>query len=609
MNNYTRILSFARPFRRFFPLFLFSTIMGVVFEIFNISLVAPILDVLFNAKPEDTANIQTSLPDFYWGLEYFKSLGNYGKYLLLSNDDKIHALKLVCLVLITSVFFSNFFVFFSRFILAFVKARMIRKLRMAIYEKINHLPMAFFTNERKGDLISRMTNDVQEIENSIVATLNGSIKEPIQIIATFTILFMISPQMMMFSLIVLPVAGLGISQLTKRLRKKAKQGQDSLGKILNTIEETLSSMKIIYSFNAQRLMINKFLVENTRYERVLRSMDYKRGLSSPLSQFLGVSVFCVILYYGGTLVLNGKFLSPSQFFVFIILFANIISPIKALTSIFTDIQRGLVAGERIFEILDHEETIVDPKSGVSMSNFELNIKFENVSFGYTNKMVLEGINLEVQKGKTIALVGPSGGGKSTIADLIPRFYDVNQGSISIDGKDIKDAKLHDLRSLIGVVTQESILFNDSILNNIKFGKPNATMDEVIAAAKIANAHEFITQSEDGYDSMIGDRGSKLSGGQKQRLSIARAVLKNPPIMILDEATSALDTESEKLVQEALNNLMKDRTSIVIAHRLSTIQNADLIVVIKDGKIIEQGTHEQLIAQGDFYNKLVAIQTN
>lgn len=609
MNNYNRILSYARPFRNFFPLFLLSTVLGVVFETFNISLMAPILEVLFSTKPNEIVTSTGAFPDFYWGLDYFTELLDWSKNYLLSQSDKTEALKIICIIFLISVFFSNLFVFLSRFILAFVKARMISRMRMALYKKINLLQLSYFTNERRGDLISRMTNDIQEIENSIVATLNGSVKEPIKIVVTFTVMFFISPELMLFSLLVLPVSGLAISQLTKMLRKKARQGQDFLGKIMSIIDETLGSMKIIYSFNAQKIMTQRFLDENRKYEKTLRSMDYKRGLSSPLSQFLGVAVFCCVLYYGGVLVLEKQFLSPGEFLVFILLFANVISPIKAITTIITDIQRGLVAGERIFEILDFEEKINNYDTGKDLKSFQSEIAFENVTFSYTEKTILNNINLVVPKGKTIALVGPSGGGKSTLADLVPRFYDINEGFIKIDGLNINEIKLRDLRDLIGVVTQESILFNDSILNNIKFGKPDASLEEVIAAAKIANAHEFITQSEKGYDTEIGDRGVKLSGGQRQRLSIARAVLKNPPIMILDEATSALDSESEKLVQEALNNLMKDRTSIVIAHRLSTIQNADLIVVIKEGAIIEQGTHDELIQKGDFYKKLIDIQSN
>ena len=609
MNNYFRILQYARPFRKFFPVFLVSTLLGVFFEIFNISLLAPILEVLFNTDPNAIVKKVDVFPDFSWGLDYFKALMAWGKSYILSLDDKTSALKVICFVLIVSVFFSNFFVFLSRFILAFVKAKMVRRLRVSIYEKINRLHLGYFTNEKRGDLISRMTNDVQEIENSIIATLNGAVKEPIKIVVTFIVLFQISHQLMLFSIVVLPLSGLVISQITRLLRKKAKQGQFFLGQIMGTIDETLNAMKIITSFNAQSSMNKKFDSENRSYERALRSMDYKRGLSSPLSQFLGVGVFSLVLYYGGSLVLKDKFLSAGEFIFFIFLFANVISPIKSITTIFTDIQRGLVAGDRIFEVLDCAVEIENSVNSKQLKSFDSEILIKDIQFSYNEeKKVLNNINLKIKKGQSVAFVGPSGGGKSTLADLIPRFYDVTSGSIAIDGIDIKDIDLEDLRNQVGIVTQESVLFNDSIINNIKFGKPSASHDEIVEAAKIANAHEFIIESEQGYDTVIGDHGTKLSGGQRQRLSIARAVLKNPPIMILDEATSALDTESEKLVQDALENLMKERTSIVIAHRLSTIQSADLIVVLKEGQIIEQGSHAELLSKDSFYKKLVDIQS-
>ncbi|MCB0401557.1 MAG: ABC transporter ATP-binding protein [Flavobacteriales bacterium] len=606
MKTYLRILSFARPFRKFLPLFIVTTLFGIIFELLNLSFVAPVLKILFS---EDVVTAPLGpAPDFEMSKAYFSAMADWTKNYLLSFDDKTEALKLICAILLASVFFANLFMFFSRFILAFVKAKMVKNMRVAIYEKVNRLHLGYFTNEHRGDLISRMTNDVQEVESSIVATIQSIVKEPVTIIFTFIVLFYLSYELVFFSLLVLPLSGLVIWKLTSLLRKKAKQGQNYLGQILSTIDETLGGLKIIFSFNAQQHFINKFNHQNRKYERALRSMDYKKGAASPLSQFLGVAVFCTILYYGGTLVLRDDYMSPENFFVFIMLFANVISPLKSIFSVVANIQRGLVAGSRIFEVIDTQEEIVDAEKCIQLTEFNKSITLKNVSFRYEDADVLKGINLEIGKGKTVALVGASGGGKSTIINLIPRFYDVYQGEVQIDGVNVKDIQMKSLREQIGIVTQDSILFNDTIYNNIAFGVADqVTEEEVIRAAKIANAHEFIEQCSEGYQTQIGDNGVKLSGGQKQRLCIARAVLKNPPIMLLDEATSALDTEAEKLVQEALNKLMQNRTSVVVAHRLSTIQNADEIVVIEKGEVIEKGTHQELLNNSKVYKKLIEIQ--
>ena len=602
MKTYLRILKFAKPFG-FFPLFILSVIGYTLFESLNLGSIAPVLNVLF--LQEEVVE-KVNQPEFSFSVNYFKTLFGWFNYYLTSVLNKKTALiYLVILVIITNLL-TNVFRFLSRYILAFVKARMVKNIRIDVYKKINQLNISYFSNEKRGDLISRMTNDIQEVEGSIIATLNGMVTEPFKIIFTFTLLFMINSNLMFFSLLVLPVSGSIIGVITGRLRKKAKQGQGYLSQILSTIDETLTGMKIIKSFNAEKIMLNKFTHQNEQYERSLRSMDIKKGLASPLSQFLGISVFCVILYYGGSLVFENQ-MNPGTFIAFLLLFANVVSPLKAFYTNITNVQRGLVAGSRILDILDQEIKVKEAVNPTKIDSFNSEIEFKNVSFKYDEKAILKNINLKITKGKTIALVGPSGGGKSTLVDLIPRFHDVVEGEILLDNHNLKDIENTSLRNLIGIVTQESILFNDTIFNNIAFGFPNATPEEVENAAKIANAHDFILQTEHGYQTEIGDSGVKLSGGQKQRLSIARAVLKNPPIMILDEATSALDTESELLVQEALEKLMQNRTSIIIAHRLSTIQKADEIIVIKKGEIVERGTHKTLVNEGGVYAKLSKSQ--
>jgi len=603
LKTYLRILSYAKPFG-FIPFFVITTVLATLFETLNLGSIAPILNVLFL---EDAPTVAVGYPEFSFSIDYFKQFYNWGNWYLTTLSDKTEAIKYLCFALLSSIFLANLFVFSSRFIMAYVKARMIKNIRVALFNKINRLHIGYFSNEKRGDLISRMTNDIQEIENSIVATLNGMLKEPVRILFTFYVLFKINSDLMIFSLLVLPISGLVIGFITSLLRKKARQGQTYLGSILGTIDETLNGVKIIQSFNAQDFISNKFLKQNEKYERALRSMDYKKGMASPVSQFLGVSVFSIILFYGGSLVFSGE-MEASLFIAFLLLFANVVSPLKSFYTNITSVQRGVIAGGRVFHLLDFKEDVVEDSNAETIDGFTKSIDFKGVSFKYEEEYVLKNIDLTIEKGKAIALVGPSGGGKSTLVDLIPRFYDVQEGEILVDGKNIKKWSKKSLRGLIGVVTQESILFNDTIFNNIAFGLPNATQEAVENAAKVANAHDFILNTENGYNTEIGDRGVKLSGGQRQRLSIARAVLKNPPILILDEATSALDTESEKLVQSALENLMENRTSIVIAHRLSTIKNTDEIIVIKKGEVVEKGTHTTLKEQKGVYYNLKQLQS-
>lgn len=603
MKTYFRILSFSKPYN-FIPFYVIFTIFATLFETLNLASIAPILNVLFLKEAVSGAVTQ---PEYSFSIDFIKQFYNWGTWYLSNLEDKMLATKYLCMALLTSIFLANISIFSSRYIMASVKARMIKNLRVSLFEKINRLHIGYFSNEKRGDLLSRMTNDIQEVESSMVATLNSMLKEPVKIIFTFYVLFKINSDLMIFSLLVLPISALVIGLITSKLRKKAKQGQLFLGNILGVIDETLNGIKIIQSFNAQKFINKKFLKHNVEYERALRSMDYKRELASPISQFMGVTIFCVILYYGSSLVFTGQ-MEASMFIAFLLLFANVVSPLKSFYSSITSVQRGLVAGKRIFHLLDYKEDVVEKDEASVIGEFNNQVEFKNVSFKYEDNYVLKNINLSIQKGKSVALVGPSGGGKSTLVDLVPRFYDIQEGEILIDNENIKNVSKYSLREQIGVVTQESILFNDTIFNNIAFANPNATLEQVENAAKVANAHEFIIKTDNGYETEIGDRGVKLSGGQKQRLSIARAVLKNPPILILDEATSALDTESEKLVQEALNNLMTNRTSIVIAHRLSTIQNADKIVVIKDGKIVEEGTHDSLNEKKGVYFSLKQLQS-
>ncbi|RIJ37231.1 ABC transporter ATP-binding protein [Pontibacter oryzae] len=609
MKTYLRILQFAKPYSRFVPLYSIYTFLGIIFGLFNFTLIIPLLNVLFGEVGQDeAAAMAMSKPEFALNIEFFKDFFNYYFGQIILQQGREGALLFVCIMVVISVFLANLFRYLAFRIVGELRAHVVRNMRQTVYERVTQLHLGYFSNERKGDLMTRLTVDIQEVENSVVSTLTVVVREPISIIAFFILLFNMSWELTLFSLILLPLSGGIIAGISKRLKRKAQEGQNSLSFILTIIDETLSGMRVVKAFNAEPFILSKFHDQNNRYARIQRSIANKRDLASPLSEFLGVSVVAGLLLYGGTLVLNQESnLSPSEFITYIILFSQVLVPAKAMSAAFSNIQRGLVSGDRVLQVIDTKPLIVDKPNAKVLPAFTERIKFKNVGFAYGDKPVLQDINFNIQKGKTVALVGPSGGGKSTLADLLPRFYDPTAGAILIDGHDIRDYTIRSVRAQMGVVTQESILFNDTIFNNIAFNKTNATEEEVIAAAKIANAHEFIVQSENGYQTVIGDRGGKLSGGQRQRLSIARAILQNPPILILDEATSALDTESEKLVQEALNNLMRNRTSVVIAHRLSTIQHADEILVLQHGRIVERGTHDELLEHSGLYAKLTQMQ--
>ncbi len=607
MKTYLRILQYARPWVAFLPQYLLYTLLTILFSIANFTLIIPLLSILFDKT--DKMQAPGQLPVFRPTLTWVTDTFYYFFAGVLDSYGKLGALAFACGVVVVSVLLSNVFRYLSLRLLATVRARVIRNLRRDLYYRIVGLQLGFFGGERKGDLMSRFTADVQEVETSVVNTMTAVIKEPLTIVAYFVVLFHISGPLTLFTLVLLPISGGIIATVAKRLRSQAKQSQSTLGSMLSVIDETLGGIRVIKAFNAQEYIKGKFEEQNDQYARTSRRIDNTRDLASPFSEFAGVSVVAGLLYFGGSLILGGQSdLDGEAFIGYVILFSQVLTPAKALSSSFGNIQRGLVAGERVLSIIDTEPLIRDRPDARVLPPFQDHIELRNLQFGYDDAPVLENINLTIKKGHTVALVGPSGGGKSTLADLLPRFYDPTGGQLLIDGHDVRDCTIHSVRDQMGIVTQESILFNDTIFNNIRFNT-QATEQEVMEAARIANAHDFITATPEGYQTVIGDRGSRLSGGQRQRLSIARAILRNPPILILDEATSALDTESEQLVQQALTRLMQNRTSLVIAHRLSTVQHADEIIVLQHGRIVERGTHEELLRhEGGLYQRLSSMQT-
>jgi subfamily B ATP-binding cassette protein MsbA len=607
MNTYLRILSYAKPWRRFVPGYLFFSLLAVGFGLMNMALLMPLLDVIFDQKGVEQLSAYAVKPEFAFTKDYFIAAFNHYMLTTVNTYGKFGSLVYVCIVIIASFLLSNIFKYLSAIVMAKAKAVTIENMRIDIFKSVSNLHIGFFTEKRKGDIISRITNDIQQIESSITHNLKVVFREPLTVIVYFWLLIEISPSLTLFTLVLLPVAGGVISEIAKRLKKRAIQSQESLGHQLNILDETISGMRVIKAFNAVGYINRIFSKEVKRYADIDYGFSKRYELSSPVSEILGAIAISGILIYGGDLVLNKGTLDASSFITFMAVFTQILQPTKAIASAVTHFQRGIASGERVFEIVDIKPAIVNKPDAIQLSDFKKEIEFRNVSFSYGTKKVLDNISFKVEKGKTIALVGPSGGGKSTLANLIPRFYDPDEGEVLIDGISLKDYEYHSLRQHMGIVTQESILFNDTILNNIAFGLDTFDEADAVRAAKIANAHDFIVQEQEGYQRIIGERGSKLSGGQMQRITIARALLKNPAILILDEATSALDSESEMLVQDAINKLMKSRTSVVIAHRLSTIQNADEILVIHEGKIAERGTHAGLINKDGIYQKLTAMQ--
>ena len=609
MNTYLRILSYAKPYRRYFPIYVLYTLLAIIFGLLNFTLLKPLFDVIFEQVDPSDLTKYLEKPEFSFSIDYFLHLFNHYFIQISDTYGKFGTLLYVCIIIVLSVFLSNLFTYLSGVVLAKVRAEVIKKMRVNIFDQVTKMHIGYFSNERKGDLMSKMTNDIQEVENSIVQSLRVVFKEPVTIILYFVVLFFMSVKLTLFTLILIPVSGAIIGGITRRLKKNAIESQESLGRIVNILDETIGGMRVIKAFGAQKYIQKKFDSETDFYSDVNISMARKNELASPISQFLGVSVVAGILVYGGSLVLsNNSDLGASDFITYIIIFTQVLNPAKEISRAASSIQRGLASAERIFTVVDTPSSIQNIDNPTVIDGFHEAIVFDQVSFGYEKEQVLKNISFKLEKGKTIALVGPSGGGKSTLADLVPRFYDPTEGYVTLDGRDLKTIEIGSLRKQMGIVTQESILFNDTVFNNIAFGLEGISEESVTEAARIANAHEFIIQLENGYHTSIGERGSKLSGGQRQRLSIARAVLKNPPILILDEATSALDSQSEKLVQEALTNLMNNRTTLVIAHRLSTIQHADEILVIKKGQIVQRGTHQQLMDEEGLYRKLSTMQS-
>ncbi len=608
MKTYFRLIRFASPFGRFIAPYFIYSILSTIFSLVNLTLIIPLLDILFGSAVAKEG-VTATAPTFSFSIDYLKDAFYYFFGKIITEYGEQQALFFICIIIISSVFLANLFKYLARRIMEYLRAHSIRNIRRDLFNAVSRLHIGYFSDKRKGDVLSRITTDAYEVEVSITNSLSAFFHDPFNIIAYFAILFSLSAELTFFTLIIIPLSGGLISLIAKRLKKDAFNLQHSLGVLISILDETLGGLRVVKAFNALPYVQQKFAKENDNYARTVRKMANRREMASPLSEVMGVMVVAGILFYGGNLVFqNQSELTASEFVGYIIIFSQVLRPAKAISGSISNIQRGIAAGERILEMLDVQPGIGNKKDAVKIAAFKEAITFKNVSFAYEEESVLKEISFELKQGETVALVGPSGGGKSTISDLIPRFYDVSAGEILLEGKNIQDYELDSLRKLMGIVTQESFLFNDSIFNNIAFGQPEANLEEVIKAARVANAHEFIMETKNGYETVIGDRGVKLSGGQRQRISIARAIFKNPPILILDEATSALDTESEKLVQEALNNLMKNRTSLVIAHRLSTIQNADNILVIDKGSIVESGTHATLVENKEgLYYKLQSMQ--
>jgi ATP-binding cassette, subfamily B, bacterial MsbA len=604
MKRLLEILSYVKNYLGYASLNVAFNVLSVLFNLFSLAMIIPFLQLLF-----DKTKLVYEAPELSLSTESITDFFNYTISQIIIDYGEINALMFISVVVVVMFFLKNLSRYLAMFFMAPLRNGVVQDIRNDIYNRILILPLAYFSDQRKGDIMSRITNDVMNIEWSIMQSLEMLFREPLTIIIFMITLVLISPGLTLFVVILLPLTGFLIAQVGKSLKRTSAKSQRQLGVILSIVEETISGLRIIKGFNAIDKTNEKFREQNSRLTTIMIRLFRKRDLASPMSEFLSTLVLVVILWFGGQLVLNESAgLEPTVFIFYVVVFSQLIVPAKAFTEAYYNVQKGVASAERIREIIDADEVIEESAEAISKKDFHQGIEYRNVSFAYEKEQVLQDINLKITKGKMIALVGSSGSGKSTMVDLLPRFYDCTSGEILVDDIPVKDLKIEDLRSLMGIVTQETILFNDTVFNNIAFGMENVKLEDVVAAARIANAHEFIENMPGGYQTNIGDRGIKMSGGQRQRISIARAVLKNPPVMILDEATSALDTESERLVQDALFKLMQNRTSVVIAHRLSTIQNADEIVVLEKGRIVERGNHNALLEKKGVYKKLIDLQS-
>lgn len=604
MKGYLRFLSYTFPFKGLVTLNVFFNILSIIFSLFSIALILPFLGLLFGETP-----LVTVAPEFTFDKEGLTNFLNYELSTIIQTKGHESALIFICILIIITIFLKNVFRYLALFFMVSLRNNIVSDLRESMFRHILVLPLSYFSEEKKGDLISRMSNDILQVEIAIMSSLEALFKEPITILIFLFSLIMISPQLVIIVFVTLPLIGFLIGRIGKVLKKYSQKSQSKLGDLVSLYEETLMGIRIIKAFNSQEFFMRRFDKENQTYTKINIASNRTSDSASPISETLSVVVLSFILWFGGRMALNAEEtgLNAQSFILFIAIFSQILSPAKSFSTAYSNMQKGLASLDRVNEVLSSEEIITEKPNAIPVKGLNQSIEFKNVSFKYADEYVLRNINLKIEKGKTVALVGPSGSGKSTLTDLIPRFYDPIEGEVLLDGENLKNLKILQLRGVMAIVAQESILFNDTIYNNIAFGKTDVSIGQIEQSAKIANAHEFIIDTEKGYQTNIGDRGNKLSGGQRQRLSIARAINTNPDILILDEATSALDTASERLVQEALNNIMENRTTIVIAHRLSTIHKADLIVVLEKGQIVQTGTHQELIQQEGLYKQLHDMQ--
>ena len=605
MSTFLRILRYGRPYGKGLPLYIVSTVLHSFFSVINISMLIPLFQILFEEKEVGAP----TEPVFSWSFAYLKDLFYFRFEETIFLEGKLAALYFVTGLIIASFLFSNVFSILSAYLIAKIRVRVISNFRKEAFDRTSKFDLSYFTSTKKGDVVTRITTDIQQVEGTVVGVLKALVKEPLLIIGFFFVLFNISVELTLYTMAIIPLSGGAISYLTKRLRRRARLGQAALANITAILDEALTGIRIIKAFDARKYILQSFNEEVDRYSRHNVRMSIKQSMAHPVSEFFGVLVLSAILLIGGSLVLtDSSSLTGASFVGFLVIFSQILNPAKSFSKAIGNIQKGLVSAERVFELIDAEPKISNKPDAKSIAAPFSKFQFEQVAFGYEDNLVIEDIDFTLEKGQVVALVGPSGGGKSTIADLLPRFYDPKAGKVSVDGIDLRDLDLNELRRLMGIVTQESILFHDTIARNIAFGKPDASEEEIWEAAEKANAADFIKKLPEGVNEMIGERGLKLSGGQRQRISIARAILRNPPVLILDEATSALDSQAETLVQEAIFRVMQDRTTLVIAHRLSTIRKADLILVVADGKIVERGKHEDLSSTGGLYQTLLQTQS-